>query len=244
MPASSDALLAELRERATALGFGAFGIAEAKARPELKSRLDAALAQGWHGDMAWMEETAERRASPEALWDGARSVIMLGVNYGPDTDPMETLALKDRGTISVYARNRDYHDIIKGKLKELAGLLARRTGAEVKVFVDTAPVMEKPLAEAGGHRLAGQAHRDRQPRIWLMAVSGRHLHLGRTARRCAASGKLRQLHALPRRLPDQCLPRAVPARCAALPRLPQQRAQGADPARIPRRHGQPHLWLR
>ena len=100
--------------------------------------------------MDWMAETAERRSSPAALWDSVRSVIMLGVNYGPDRDPLEVLAQHDRGSISVYARNRDYHDIIKGKLKELAGLLSRRTGAEVKVFVDTAPVMEKPLAEAAG----------------------------------------------------------------------------------------------
>ncbi|HHY50808.1 MAG TPA: tRNA epoxyqueuosine(34) reductase QueG, partial [Alphaproteobacteria bacterium] len=90
------------------------------------------------------------RGAPAALWAGVRSIVMVGLNYGPDSDPMETLAQPERGTISVYARNRDYHDIIKGRLKELAGLLARRTGAEVKVFVDTAPVMEKPLAEAAG----------------------------------------------------------------------------------------------
>jgi epoxyqueuosine reductase len=100
--------------------------------------------------MAWMEATAARRGAPAAMWPEARSVIMLGVNYGPDRDPLATLARRDRGTISAYARNRDYHDIIKGRLKELAGLLARRTGAEVKVFVDTAPLMEKPFAEAAG----------------------------------------------------------------------------------------------
>lgn len=100
--------------------------------------------------MAWMAETADRRASPTVLWSRVRSVIMLGVNYGPDSDPMETLGQLDRGTISVYARNRDYHDVIKGRLKEIAGLLEARTGAKVKVFVDTAPVMEKPLAEAAG----------------------------------------------------------------------------------------------
>jgi epoxyqueuosine reductase len=150
MPTSTSDLIDELRARATALGFDAFGITRADARPDLKQKLDTALAEGWHGEMDWMAETAERRASPNVLWDGARSVVMLGVNYGPDRDPLETLAQRDRGTISVYARNRDYHEIIKGKLKELAGLLSRRTGAEVKVFVDTAPVMEKPLAEAAG----------------------------------------------------------------------------------------------
>ncbi len=147
---NTTALVAELRTRANALGFGAFGIASAEARPDLREKLNHALAEGWHGDMEWMAETAARRASPVALWDEVRSVIMLGVNYGPDSDPLETLAQRDRGTISVYARNRDYHEIIKGKLKELAGLLSRRSGAEVKVFVDTAPVMEKPLAEAAG----------------------------------------------------------------------------------------------
>ncbi|MGB3026919.1 MAG: tRNA epoxyqueuosine(34) reductase QueG [Paradevosia shaoguanensis] len=143
-------LVTEIRERALALGFDAFGIAPAEARPDLGDKLAAALAAGWHGDMDWMAETAERRASPKALWPAARSIIMLGINYGPDSDPMAMLARKSAGNISVYARNRDYHDIIKGRLKEVAGLLSRRTGAEVKVFVDTAPVMEKPLAQAAG----------------------------------------------------------------------------------------------
>jgi epoxyqueuosine reductase len=149
-PPSTDKLIADLRARATALGFDSFGIAAASARPDLPAKLNAALDAGWHGDMAWMEETAERRGSPNALWPEARSIILLGVNYGPETDPLAVLGERDRGSISVYARNRDYHEIIKGKLKELAGLLSRRSGAEVKVFVDTAPVMEKPLAEAAG----------------------------------------------------------------------------------------------
>ncbi|MFN4209240.1 MAG: tRNA epoxyqueuosine(34) reductase QueG [Devosia sp.] len=97
-----------------------------------------------------MAETAERRASPNGMWPAAKSVILLGINYGPETDPLAILGEKSLGSISVYARNRDYHEIIKGKLKEIAGLLARRTAAEVKVFVDTAPLMEKPLAEAAG----------------------------------------------------------------------------------------------
>ena len=143
-------IVSELRERARRLGMDAFGIAPAEARPDLGDKLRQALDAGWHGDMEWMAETAERRASPRALWPEARSIIMLGVNYGPDSDPLAQLAQKSQGNISVYARNRDYHDIIKGKLKELAGLLSRRTGAEVKVFVDTAPVMEKPLAQAAG----------------------------------------------------------------------------------------------
>jgi epoxyqueuosine reductase len=149
-PAASEKLVQELRTRAEKLGFDAFGITSASIRSEMGDRLETALNKGWHGDMDWMAETAARRVAPTALWPEARSVIMLGVNYGPDENPLPLLNQKTSGNISVYARNRDYHDIIKGKLKELAGLVSRRAGAEVKVFVDTAPVMEKPLAEAAG----------------------------------------------------------------------------------------------
>jgi epoxyqueuosine reductase len=147
---STEALIAEIRARAKSLGFDAFGIARADARPDLPEKLGQALAAGWHGEMEWMAETPERRGSPEGLWSKARSVIMLGVNYGPDTDPMAMLSERSAGNISVYARNRDYHDVIKGRLKEIANLFEARSGARVKVFVDTAPVMEKPLAEAAG----------------------------------------------------------------------------------------------
>ncbi len=100
--------------------------------------------------MDWLETTSDRRGDPRAMWPAVRSVIMLGLNYGPAGDPLATLAKPDRGNISVYARNRDYHDLIKGRLKQLASRFAVRSGAEVKVFVDTAPLMEKPLAEAAG----------------------------------------------------------------------------------------------
>jgi epoxyqueuosine reductase len=146
----TEKLVADLRARAAALGFDSFGIAPADARPDLPAKLAAAIDAGWHGDMDWMAETAARRGSPNELWPEAKSVILLGINYGPETDPLAILGERSLGSISVYARNRDYHEIIKGKLKELAGLLARRSGAEVKVFVDTAPLMEKPLAEAAG----------------------------------------------------------------------------------------------
>jgi len=149
-PLPPDRLVDELRARATALGFESFGITPADARPDLPEKLRLALAAGWHGDMDWMADTAARRGSPTMLWPEARSVILLGINYGPQSDPLALLGEPTRGAISVYARNRDYHEIIKGKLKELAGLLARRSGAAVKVFVDTAPLMEKPLAEAAG----------------------------------------------------------------------------------------------
>ncbi len=100
--------------------------------------------------MAWMATTAGRRGDTRVLWPGVRSVVMLGLNYGPDRDPLESLGRKDRATISVYARNRDYHDLIKGRLKQVASRFAARAGADVKVFVDTAPLMEKPLAAAAG----------------------------------------------------------------------------------------------
>jgi epoxyqueuosine reductase len=118
--------------------------------PEAQDRLAAWLDDGHHGSMGWMAETPERRADPRALWPGAKSIVVLGVNYAPSFDPLATLERKDRGTISVYARSRDYHDVIKGRLKALAGFLVARGGGEVKVFVDTAPVMEKPLAQAAG----------------------------------------------------------------------------------------------
>lgn len=100
--------------------------------------------------MGWLADTAARRSAPDALWPEARSVVMLGLNYGPDSDPLASLAQPGRATISVYARNRDYHDLIKGRLKTVAGRFAARTGSAVKVFVDTAPLMEKPLAAAAG----------------------------------------------------------------------------------------------
>lgn len=112
--------------------------------------LQAAIRDGHHGSMAWLAETALRRSHPQNLWPGAKSAILFGMNYGPESDPMATLTQMDVGTISVYARGRDYHDLMKGRLKELAGLLARDTGEDVKVFVDTAPLMEKPLAMAAG----------------------------------------------------------------------------------------------
>jgi epoxyqueuosine reductase len=139
-----------LAARARAEGFDALGVASPDATGPAGERLAAFLAEKLHGDMDWLATHGERRASPMVLWPEVRSVIMLGMNYGPDTDPLAILAERSRGAISVYARGRDYHDVIKGKLKTLAGWLHRETSADVKVFVDTAPVMEKPLAQAAG----------------------------------------------------------------------------------------------
>ena len=118
--------------------------------PEAPARLTDFLAAGYHGTMDWMAETEARRADPRVLWSEVRSVVLFGMNYGPEHDPRAVLETPDRAAISVYAQNRDYHDIIKGKLKEVATRFAARGGADVKVFVDTAPVMEKPLAAAAG----------------------------------------------------------------------------------------------
>jgi epoxyqueuosine reductase len=137
-------------ELAQAEGFDVIGVARPDAVPEAAARLRAAIEAGHHGSMHWLAGTAERRGSPAVLWPEVRSVVMLGMNYAPESDPLATLADGQAGTISVYARNRDYHDLIKGALKRIASKFAARASAAVKVFVDTAPVMEKPLAEAAG----------------------------------------------------------------------------------------------
>ncbi|PKQ07796.1 MAG: tRNA epoxyqueuosine(34) reductase QueG [Alphaproteobacteria bacterium HGW-Alphaproteobacteria-11] len=145
-----DKLRADLFRRAKEAGFDDAGIARADARGDLPERLDRWLAQGRHGDMGWMADTAARRAAPATLWPEAKSIVMLAMNYGPDENPLDLLERRDRAAISVYARNRDYHDLVKKRLKDVARWLAETSGAEVKVFVDTAPVMEKPFAEAAG----------------------------------------------------------------------------------------------
>ncbi|HEY5167676.1 MAG TPA: tRNA epoxyqueuosine(34) reductase QueG [Pseudolabrys sp.] len=145
-----DKLKAALIEHARSRGFDVVGITKPDAVPEAKARLDRFLAEGAHGDMAWMATTAERRASPSALWPDVRSVVMLGMNYGPDQDPLATLQSRDRATISVYAKGDDYHELIKSRLKDVARWLTGNAGGDVKVFVDTAAVMEKPLAAKAG----------------------------------------------------------------------------------------------
>jgi epoxyqueuosine reductase len=143
-------LRSELEERARELGFCAFGVARADAAPLTARRLRAWLDSGAHGDMIWMEETAARRGSPAGLWPEVKSVIALGMSYAPEGDPLALVGAPDRGRISVYAQGADYHDLIKKALKALARWLVVESGCDLKVFVDTAPVMEKPLAEAAG----------------------------------------------------------------------------------------------
>ncbi|HEX9237819.1 MAG TPA: tRNA epoxyqueuosine(34) reductase QueG [Xanthobacteraceae bacterium] len=143
------ALKAELIAAARARGFDAAGVVKPDAIPLAAPRLREFLAAGAHGDMGWMAN-AERRGEPRVLWPDVRSIVMLGINYGPDHDPLAILNERTHGAISVYARGDDYHDLIKSRLKQIGRWLIDRAGGDVKVFVDTAPVMEKPLAAAAG----------------------------------------------------------------------------------------------
>ncbi|WP_404712114.1 tRNA epoxyqueuosine(34) reductase QueG [Sphingomonas sp. MMS24-J13] len=148
---SSPGLEARIKAEARALGFAACGIARADAAPQTHARLQAWLAEGAHGDMLWMEERSQQRGSPAALWPEVQSVIMFGMSYAPAVDPLALEGEAEVGRISVYAQGQDYHDIVKKALKHLARwLVAEAPGSNLKVFVDTAPVMEKPLAEAAG----------------------------------------------------------------------------------------------
>jgi epoxyqueuosine reductase len=147
---TSDQLKTAIAAKAKALGFDACRVTGAHLDARAAEGLAQYLAAGHHGTMDWLAETAARRASPDAMWADAKSAVVVAMNYGPEDDPLEVTRHSDKGAISVYARGRDYHDIIKGKLKELAAEIAKRAGGEVKVFVDTAPLMEKPVAMAAG----------------------------------------------------------------------------------------------
>ncbi len=139
-----------IKERAHREGFDTAGIASPDAMPGAGSNLRSFIEAGFHGEMAWLEAKAGRRADPSVLWPKVRSIVMLGMTYAPESDPLAALAERSRAAISVYAKGQDYHDVIKKKLKAVARDFAARAGAEVKVFVDTAPVMEKPLAQTAG----------------------------------------------------------------------------------------------
>jgi len=146
----SEAVTQKLVDRAKSLGFDVIKFTKAELPAHIGERLAEFVEAEWHGSMNWMPETLERRKTPTAMWSGAVSAIVLGTNYGPDINPLERLANRTAGNISVYALNRDYHDVVKGKLKQLAGWFAVETDCDVKVFVDTAPLMEKPLAAQAG----------------------------------------------------------------------------------------------
>lgn len=145
-----QALKSRIIQAAKTLGFDAVRITSADAVYGAGEGLDRFLAEGRAGDMKWLAEKADRRKAPRALWTEAQSVIMLGLNYGPADDPISALDARSNGTISIYAKRADYHDVIKKKLKQLAAIVQAEAGGDVKVFVDTAPVMEKPLAARAG----------------------------------------------------------------------------------------------
>ena len=150
MPDDKLRLAKALEKKAREEGFSAVGIAPARLGPETRQRLQQWLGEGRQGDMLWMESRADERSDPAALWPDVQTVIMLGMSYAPATDPFALESVGDHGRISVYAQGKDYHDVVKGALKRTAGWLVAQEECQVKVFVDTAPVMEKPLAEAAG----------------------------------------------------------------------------------------------
>jgi epoxyqueuosine reductase len=145
-----DDLKESIRAKAAELGFVACGFTRADAVPEAGERLREWIAAGFHGEMGWIEDRAEQRASPNGLWPEARSVIALAMSYAPSTDPLALADARDRGRISVYAQGSDYHKVVKKALKAMGRWLADGAGCQLKVFVDTAPVMEKPLSAAAG----------------------------------------------------------------------------------------------
>jgi epoxyqueuosine reductase len=150
MPNSTSDILAGLRHRAREEGLVLQRVTAASLPSDVTGRLRTFLDEGRHGDMAWLSETAGRRGSPMAMWPDAKSAVVFALPYTPDGNPLERIKESSTGVISVYALNRDYHDVFKGKLKRLAQWFAKASGAEVKVFVDTAPLMEKPLAQQAG----------------------------------------------------------------------------------------------
>lgn len=143
-------LAERIEAKARAAGFDAVGITRAEVGAREQARLDAFVAAGQHGEMAWIADTHDRRRDPKTLWPEARSVVVCAMNYGPEHDPLDDLRRTDRGVIAAYARNRDYHDLVKKRLKRVARWMHAELDCEVKVFVDTAPVLEKPLAASAG----------------------------------------------------------------------------------------------
>ena len=234
-PARADAIRSAIRERARALGFDAVGFAAPDLPRDRQSAYRRFIAEGRHGDMAWLAREPERRQSPQRpLAGGASRRSCSGINYGPDEDPLAALRRRDRATISVYARHRDYHDLIKGRLKQLAGWLHAKFGRRGQGVRRHGAGARKAARAAAGIGWQGK-HTNLVSRRF-----GSWLFLGEIftdlrARAGSAGGRpLRQLPRLPGRLPDRRVPGALPARCAALHLLPHDRAPGPHPARVPR----------
>jgi hypothetical protein len=201
-----------IRSEAARLGFAACALTRADAADAAGLDLQRWLEAGHHGTMGWMEARASHRVSPLALWPGAKSAIALGMSYAPKSNPLALAAHPELGRISVYAQGGDYHKTVKKELKALARFIVEQVPSELKVFVDTAPVMEKPLAQAG------EAHQPRQPEPWQLALPRRdpdqpRAGTGRTGRPRAA---LRQLQTLSRCVSHAGFRRAASDRCTAL----------------------------
>lgn len=146
----TEGLAADIKDKAAEIGFISCGFTTPSAIPDAPAHLNSFLQNGYHGTMEWMEDRQVWRGDPSKLWPEAKSVIMLADSYAPDHDPLSVLSQNDKAAISVYAQNQDYHDIVKKRLKRLGRWLIEKAGGEIKVFVDTAPVMEKPLGAAAG----------------------------------------------------------------------------------------------
>jgi epoxyqueuosine reductase len=244
-PKEGQELKNRLTEEARALGFAAMGLCRPDAIPEAMGRLTAFLDDDRHGEMDWMADRAHWRGDPAALWPEARSVIMLADSYAPPHDPLEVLAHPDRGAVSVYAQGKDYHDTIKPRLKRLLRwLLEQAPGAEGKVFVDTAPIMEKPLAQAAGLGWQGKhtnlLGRDFGNWVFLGAIFTT-LELPPDAPEASRCGSCRRcLDACP----TGAFPGALPARCPPLHLVSHHRAPRCRPAGAAPQARQPHLRLR
>ena len=228
----------EVRARANGLGFDVVGFT----KPELPAKVASGYRQfvdeGRHGDMDWLKTTFDRRVSPKALWYDVKSIIVLGMNYGPEDDPLSHLSQPDAGSISVYARHRDYHDVIKGRLKQLGQWLVQKSSGEIKVFVDTAPVLEKPIAEQAGLGWQGKhsnlVSRDFGSWLFLGEIfTTLEIEADQPGRdRCGSCRACLDI------CPTAAFPAPLSARCQALHFLPDDRAQGSYSARISKADGQ------
>ena len=225
--AGQEGLARRIKDRALAEGFSACGICAPDAIPRRRGGSRPSWRRAGTGGCAGWRSGWGGAGQPAALWPAARSVIMLAEVYTPEEDPLAVLARRDRGAVSVYARGRDYHDLVKPRLKRLGRWLVAETGAEIKVFVDTAPVMEKPLAEAAGIGWQGKHTNLLSPRARQLVLPRRDLHHAGAAAGRAGSGSLRVVPGVPRRLPDRGAAGALPARCAAVHQLSDDRARRA-----------------
>ena len=198
----------QIAEKAAALGFDAVGFTQAKVPEACGEGLREYLAAGRHGEMAWMEARADQRADPQVLWPEAVSVISLGMSYAPEGDALASVGMAGVGNISVYARGRDYHDVIKGKLKHLAQFIASVRGGRESICGYRAGD-GKTAGLACGCGLAGQAYESRVAQAWLLVVSGRGVYNAADCARYAACGSVRALLGLHGGVPDGCVSRTL-----------------------------------